>query len=235
MRYLLYRWGWAALDLLFPPSCASCMSPGTRWCQTCRDQTTQIIPPYCQYCGQPTKGKGACRSCSQARPGLTAIRSWAVFDGPIRDVLHRVKYSKDLALADSLSRELLSLIDAQDWPLDLVMPVPLSPQRFQERGYNQAALFAKPLAWGLSIPYRPKALRRIRDTVSQVGLNLEQRKKNVAEAFIASPKYVAGKNILIVDDVATSGSTLNACADALWTANARCVYGLTVARAVQSS
>jgi len=166
---------------------------------------------------------------------LIAIRSWAVFEGPVRKALHRVKYSRDLALAETLAREMFHVTQDQGWDLDLIVPVPLSKKRLRERGFNQAVLLARPLAWRMSIPSNSKALRRIRDTLSQVGLNVEQRRDNVSEAFVASSKQVAGKNILLVDDVATSGSTLNACANALWNAQAKNVYGLTLTRAVQST
>lgn len=235
MRYTLYRWGWAALDLLFPPNCASCNRTGTRWCQECRHQTIQIEPPFCQLCGQPTTSPSICPSCKVFPPSLIAIRSWAVFEGPVRKALHRVKYSRDLALAETLAREMFHVTQDQGWDLDLIVPVPLSKKRLRERGFNQAVLLARPLAWRMSIPSNSKALRRIRDTLSQVGLNVEQRRDNVSEAFVASSKQVVGKNILLVDDVATSGSTLNACANALWNAQAKNVYGLTLTRAVQST
>lgn len=235
MRSSLYRWSWAVLDLLFPPNCGGCDKPGERWCLECRKNTRRIESPYCDLCGQ-TLGPGAnCTHCVSSKPGLTAIRSWAIFEGPIRNAMHRVKYANDLALAGTIAQELSQFLMNLGWDLDIIVPVPLSKQRQKERGYNQAALLAKPLAWNIGKTYYPQALRRTRDTVSQVGLNLNQRKENVSGAFLAHPNRVTGKNILLVDDVATSGSTLNACADALWIVGAKRVYGLTLTRAVQSS
>jgi len=109
--------------------------------------------------------------------------------------------------------------------------VPLSKQRLKERGYNQAAMLAKPLALGLGVPFQPKALQRRRNTRSQVGLSRKERRRNVAGAFWASPDWISGKAVVVVDDVATSGSTLDACAEALWRAGASNVFGLTLARA----
>jgi ComF family protein len=117
-----------------------------------------------------------------------------------------------------------------NWEIDVVFPVPLSRRRLRERGYNQAALFALPLALGLNVPYRPKALRRVRHTRSQVDLSWGERRENVSGAFAASSDDVSGKTILLVDDVITTGATLNACASALLSAGARAVYAFSVAR-----
>jgi ComF family protein len=118
------------------------------------------------------------------------------------------------------------------WTIELVVPVPMSPERASARGYNQAAQLARPIALYFGYPYLPQAVRKIRNTSSQVGLTLEQRRKNVAGAFAAQAELVSGKVVLVVDDVATSGATLNACAQTLKEAGAREVYCLTLARAL---
>jgi len=113
----------------------------------------------------------------------------------------------------------------------MIIPVPLGVDRLHERGYNQATMLARPLAFGLGVSLKPHALMRIRETRSQVGLTLAQRKTNVAGAFKGNPSVITGKSILIVDDVTTSGTTLNECGAALIGAGAVSVYGLTLARA----
>jgi ComF family protein len=118
------------------------------------------------------------------------------------------------------------------WNVDVIAPVPLGLARLAQRGYNQSALVAKPLALALGVRYYPLALRRSRETHSQVGLSAVQRKENVKGAFEAKFNLVTGRSILVVDDVTTSGATLDACAAALFEAGARQVYGLTLARAV---
>lgn len=134
-------------------------------------------------------------------------------------------------MGEALSKPLIDLAHQLSWDLDIVVPVPLGVVRRKERGYNQASLLARPVAMKLNLHYQLKALRRVRETQSQVELNREQRKLNVAGAFQADPKRVADKNILVIDDVTTSGSTLDSCAEALLSAGAGKVYGLTLARA----
>ncbi len=224
-----------ALDWLFPPTCGGCGTPGARWCQDCQENAVRIEPPYCKNCGQPTSGAERCPRCIDAPPKLTAIRSWAIFEGPVREALHQVKYKRDVALAEALIRPMVAFVSDLQWGLDVVVPVPLSKKRKQERGYNQADLLAKPLAFGLGIKYRKQALKRRRDTRSQVDLSLDQRRLNVQDAFLATRSAFAGKAVLVVDDVATSGSTLDACAEALWQVGAQNVFGVTIARAVLTS
>jgi ComF family protein len=175
---------------------------------------------------------GLCARCSELSSQLVAVRSWVVFDGPVRQAIHRIKYNRDLALAGIFANYLGSyFLNQLNWSVEMIVPVPLSRRRKKSRGYNQAALLAKPLARELDLPYTHQALRRVRETRSQVGLSLIERRINVADVFRAFP-IVMNKNILIVDDVATSGSTLEACANALKHAGAKAVYGLTLARAV---
>lgn len=126
---------------------------------------------------------------------------------------------------------MLEVLDNSGWIIDLVIPVPLGVARQKERGYNQASLLALPLALKRRYRFVPKALSRTRETRSQVDLNREERKQNVSGAFTARAEIVKGKSVLVVDDVTTSGATLDACADALLEAGAKEVYGLTLAQA----
>jgi ComF family protein len=117
-----------------------------------------------------------------------------------------------------------------NWKCDMVIPVPLGMERLKERGYNQALLLAKPIAWALHLPLQAQALNRVKETRSQVGLSRRQRIGNARRAFAAEPTIVAEKRVLLVDDVVTTGATINACAKAFKDANVASVYGLTLAR-----
>lgn len=137
-----------------------------------------------------------------------------------------------MALGETLARPLAAFAAGLGWPVDLVAPIPLGRRRLQERGYNQVALIAWPLAVFAGWPYDPGAVRRLRETRSQVGLSAEERRENMRDAFWADARRVGGKRVLLVDDVATTGATLSACAQAVLAAGARDVRALTLARAL---
>jgi ComF family protein len=235
LKHRIYSLLWDLVDIFFPPTCGGCGEAGTRWCQDCQQRTKSVQPPICEKCGQTTQNSSLCKRCINTPPQFETLRSWAEFEGPIRNALHELKYKKNIGLGSSLATQLITLVNDQQWVIDIITPVPLGQQREQQRGYNQAALLAKPLALALQIPYNPHILRRVRETQSQINLSLIERKHNMAEAFQAHHKKVAAKQILVVDDVTTTGSTLDACASALKKAGATTVYGLTVARAVLSN
>jgi len=232
--YKLIQSFWTVIDLLYPPRCGGCGLQGARWCQNCQAQAEIIIPPVCDYCGSPQRYQGLCSRCKIHAPPYSSLRSWATFTGPVRNALHQLKYHHNLGLGEALSRKLIENLDLLDWVVNLVVPVPLGIARLRERGYNQSELLAYPLALGAGYCYDKKALSRSRETQSQVGLTASQRKKNVYGAFKADPIRVANQSILIVDDITTSGATIEACATALLDAGAQQVFGLTLARTIQS-
>jgi ComF family protein len=142
-----------------------------------------------------------------------------------------LKYKRDISLGFVLAQALYNLLVNLQWQVDGVIPVPLGVARLKERGYNQAALIAQPVALRIGKPYLRKGLFRVRETRSQVGLSYIDRQANVNAAFRGREEIVAGKRLLVVDDVTTSTATLNACSQALITAGAAEVMCLTVARA----
>jgi ComF family protein len=169
--------------------------------------------------------------CLAYEPPFQALRSYAVYNGSLRNAIHRLKYEGDMALGEALSRFMLIKLIKLSWEVDVVVPVPIGVARREQRGYNQAAMLAFPIALGARRKYEPGALIKVQDTPSQVGLTFEQRRANVAHAFEAVNASVKGKKILLVDDVTTSGATIEACARALRKSGAEVVYGLTLARA----
>jgi ComF family protein len=222
---------WRSLDWLYPPRCGGCEKLGSRWCIDCQREASLIAPPICACCGEMMTHAGVCPICQKRRPDYTALRSWAVFDGPVKNALHRLKYRRDVALGEALAVHLVACLSSLNWHVDIVVPVPLGVARRAQRGYNQAALLAKPLALACEMPYQPDALIKARETISQVGLSVDQRWNNVHGSFSAHEPTVRSRTILLVDDVATSGATLSACAVALRAAGAKDVYALTLARA----
>jgi ComF family protein len=142
-----------------------------------------------------------------------------------------LKYKGDIGLSETFTTKLVELLVELDWKVDMVTAVPLSRQRLKQRGYNQAGLLGWPLAKALRVSYASQAIVRTRNTDTQVGLSIRERKENVNGAFGADPHIVRGKNVLIIDDVLTTGATMQACARAFLEAGAISVYGLTLARA----
>ena len=229
--YQLYKWLWASLDLLFPPKCGGCGRSGERWCKTCQGETALVSPPVCERCGKWIVTGKKCHRCLTIPPKFKSLRSWAIYKGPLRKAVLRLKYAGDMSLGDALARPLMHKLGELSWRLDIVVPVPMGAARVAERGYNQAALLALPVALGSGVVYRPKAMKKVRDIRSQVGLSVIERYENVNGAFQADENLVKDKIVLVIDDVITSGATVNACTDALLKAGAKEVYGLTVARA----
>lgn len=158
-------------------------------------------------------------------------RSYARYQGPlVRAVLH-LKYRPNRRLARRMAEWLAEICRREAWPLELVLPVPLSRRRQRFRGYNQAGLVASALAELLQVPFSADGVWRVRETRSQVGLDLALRARNVRGAFQADPGVIQGRAVLLVDDLFTTGATLAACAESLWAAGARQVFAVTVGRA----
>ena len=188
--------------------------------------------PVCEVCGEPESQSGVCNKCNDTRPSFHTLRSCVVFCEPVRPALIKLKYRREMGLGEALAWDLAKFVDGLGWQADAVLPIPLSEQRIAERGYNQVDLITHPLARIVGWKYAPNALRRIRHTNSQVGLNVDARRKNVFGAFEADVRIVTGKIILLVDDVATTGSTLESASNALMEAGASKVYALTFAKAM---
>jgi ComF family protein len=191
-----------------------------------------VQEPVCQVCGLPQNNPGICDRCQEAMPAYHQLRAWAVFDGPLRAILHKLKYRRNLSLGDTLAQAMVHDVMKLNWSIDLVVPIPLGEKRRRERGYNQVALVAMPLAASLKWQYAPRALKRIRETRSQVGLSYEERRENTTNAFASDARLVGDRTVLLMDDVATTGATLSAAASALSAAGARKIYALTLARAL---
>ncbi len=232
LAYRAYQFIWESLDWLYPPTCGGCGTPGTRWCAECAAKTPEITQQICPICGNPNLNNNPCQRCQASRPHFAALRSYTVYSGSIREAVHRLKYQRDIGLGEMLSRLMINSLGKLNWSLDIITSVPLGLVRFRERGYNQATLLARPIALYMELPFSTKLITRARETQSQVGLSVVERRQNMEGAFRAAKKRVQGKNILVVDDVATSGATLNACAKALKDEGAANVYGFSLARAI---
>jgi len=219
------------LDLLFPPRCAGCGQSGYLWCSACQAGVQVIRDPICPRCGRPQQAAGLCPQCSRSPLQLDGIRSAVLFEGPLRQAVHHLKYSGRISLAEPLGEFLRAHWRTRPLPASMLVPVPLHVSRQRERGYNQSTLLAQQLSSANGLPVVEAALKRVRATAPQVTLNAVERKTNVRSAFEACADLVYGQQVLLVDDVCTTGATLEACGIALREAGAVSVWAITLARA----
>jgi len=241
--------GNAALDLLAPPSCPACnaglFSRGASappFCDACELAIAPRDPAGCAGCDRQADGGGLCRSCRRRLSPLSGVEASFEYEGPIAEAIQALKYQgRDDRLRPIARRWLAEwkpLLprtagegrEGGDLHGHLIVPVPLHPRRLAARGFDQAWLLAREIAKALGATAQARAVRRIRATPPQVGLGRAAREANVRGAFQADGT-VARREVLLVDDVLTTGSTLRACAEALMLAGARSVRAVVVARA----
>ncbi len=219
------------LDLLFPPRCVSCGEMGNLLCAQCREKFELVEPPLCPRCGRPNPNGRLCPLCQRDPLQIDGVRSAAYFAGTLREAIHHFKYYNRQALAIPLGKLMGNYWEKSPLPAEIIVPVPLHPNRLRERGYNQAALLARELGQSTGLPVAENGLVRVRATRPQVELTAQERKENVSDAFHCSTMEFKGKRALLIDDVCTTGATLEACSIALQQAGARSVWAFTLARA----
>jgi ComF family protein len=208
-------------------------------CHECLAGLPIVHFPFCDRCGVPVAGKidhvYTCHDCEERQPSYEQARSAARFEGAVRELVHQLKYNQAFWVVPDLVDLLEAAFRAHfaESGVALIVPVPLHRARHRDRGYNQSALLAGALSRRLRIPARHRLLRRVKDTGTQTHLTAAARLLNVRGAFhVASPRMAAGRSVLLVDDVMTTGATLDECARVLRKAGAARVLALSVARGV---
>lgn len=228
-----------ARELLFPSFCILCRNPAEMGLPVCPDclSRMEFISAKCGLCGEPFTGEVSerlCRDCMTEKPHFDKARAWLKFQEPVIGIIHSFKYQRQFQFLDWMAQGLSQLFQTEfaGQKFDMLIPVPLHWQRLMQRGYNQAFILARPMSRKLKIPLRPGALTRARNNPPQVGLTRPQRKENIKKVFaVKNPKMVSGKNILLVDDVITTGATVDEAAKVLRKAGADSVSVLALARA----
>lgn len=223
--------GRAALDLLFPPRCVSCERQGAFLCERCVRELTPALGPRCPRCWQPGSDLDLCLDCQLAPPAFDGLRAAFVYQGPARRLIHALKYRGLTAAAIPAAALLAPAVRRWQLEVDLIVPVPLARLRQRLRGYNQAEALARALGRQLDLPVQTRALVRTRSAGSQTRApDAEMRRRNVTGAFACLGDAVAGRRVLLVDDVATTGATLSESARALKDAGAAVVWALAFSR-----
>src|SRR5271167_131969 len=249
LRGWLAEAGDAVVSVFFPAGCRICDKLLVRasrvpLCEECLDSFEAPAEKKCQVCGQAlgwlTQREGeplVCRACQQKTYAFERARSYGIYDGSLVRAILLLKWERVEPLGAWFAGRLSEMVRQESGLLaaDIVVPVPLHRDRERQRGYNQAALISKPLAVKLGLPHKAVLLMRTRPRPDKQVLSLEERWESVRGAFATRPgSQVDNKRVLLVDDVMTTGATLDACARALLESGAKSVLGLTVARAARN-
>lgn len=217
------------LDWIYPPACVHCGKKGALICGDCLSKLPEVGDHYCSHCGKPLKPKHFCRHCAKSEFLFQSSRAPYLYEGPVPDMIQKLKYKKMLDLVPILAKLLTDFWPELNWQIDMVVPVPLAKQRRTRRGFNQSEKIAADFTRNTGLPHEPRALMKQRETAQQVGLDAAQRRLNLSGAFAAEPSLVRGKRILLLDDVMTTGSTFAECSAVLLEAGAKSVKCLSVA------
>lgn len=203
---------------------------GSWLCERCLGRIRRLEEPLCRRCGAELESARKDCGCRGRLRALGRLRSAVAYEGPIEAAVQRFKYEGWRRLAEPLALLLAERLVIEGLAASLVLGVPLHPGRLRQRGFNQADLLERELRRRLELARPPGRLVRVRATPPQVGRDRAQRWENVRGAFAWDGADLGGKPLLLVDDVATTGATLEACASALKAGGAGSVIGATVAR-----
>ncbi len=228
---MLAHAGRFVLDLVYPPRCVLCGAGGLFLCRACTDALPAADGDRCNRCWAPLWGE-VCRSCSEREPSFAALRSVFRYEGDVRRLVHAFKFQGQTCLAEPLGDCLAHLVeDHGGVEADGLVAVPLRGERQRRRGYNQAALLARQVGARLGLPLIDALSRQGNAQPQAQSASAEQRRKNVEGAFaLRRDVAVRGLSLLLIDDVTTTGATLDACARVLLDAGAAAVGAATLAR-----
>jgi len=233
-------------QFFLPPQCPCCenfLEEGRQgFCSNCLSEIRWIEPPFCSICGIPFASKAVenhpCGACVTRGKYFTMARALGAYEGSLREAIHRWKYEGKIHLTPFFTEWMAEGLNRYWEPasLDLLIPVPLHTQRLRERGFNQALLLVKELSLRTGIPYRKTILQKKKSTLPQVNLSGTEREKGLRGAFQTIGKEeLLEKSVLLVDDVYTTGATVNECSKVLLRGGAERVDVLTLAHAIKSS
>jgi ComF family protein len=221
------------IDLFFPRRCVGCGKIGDLLCPGCSQKLPRLLPPFCQKCGKHESSGVLCPACWGQKIDIDGIRSVFRFEGTVRRAVHDLKYRNLKSIAVCLATLMADYLRINPIPGDALVPVPLHPRRLKERGYNQSSLLAEKLGRLIALPVLEGQLYRVKDSLPQARTaTVEERRRNVEKGFSCKGEELPLKTVILVDDVCTSGATLESCASALKDAGVVSVWGFTLAREI---
>lgn len=234
IRNYLLNIGANIRQLLPAQPCVLCgsMSHDGQWCAACDAALPYLDAPHCPVCALPTPTGEVCGHCLKDPPLFTRTIAVFSYSFPLDKLVQAMKYGEQLALANAFAEKLALRIDKSDLP-DGIVPMPLHPAKLRERGFNQSLLLAATVARKLNIELLASACQRVRDTPPQSALPWKERKRNVRNAFRCD-KDLSGKRVALVDDVLTTGASLNALAEAVQKRGAAEISAWVVARTLKT-
>lgn len=215
------------LDWFFPPSCAGCGRISFLWCPSCEEKLFKAMQVAMREKENEKRFYISLQVEEEFRL-LDDLDFLTLHKDEVSNAIRSLKYNKNFDMGLIFGKYLKELYDEKNWHIDYVIPVPLGKKRFQERGFNQAEILAKGFCDCTNLSLNTDCLQRKKETRTQVGLNITQREENMQTAFFVESLKVKNKNILLIDDVLTTGATLRACASALLDGGANSVVALTV-------
>lgn len=223
---------YSAANALLPQDCFLCAAPAgdCLLCPACAASLPRLTDERCPICALPTPGAAVCGGCLNHAPHFDATQAVFRYEFPLDRLIQSLKYAHRLASADFLGQALAKL--TLPFRPDLILPVPLAPARLAGRGFNQALVIARPLARLLGIPLETSRVHRRRDTAPQASLPWKERKQNIRHAFECELD-LTGKAVLVIDDVMTTGATLDELARMLKAHGAARVENFVLARALK--
>lgn len=230
IRQLILKTDRAVLDFLYPPRCPVCdraVLPKEGICRECLGKLPFVSGPVCMKCGKPVSNdrKEFCRDCEKKAHGFAQGKALWIYEKEIKASIYRFKYQNKREYGRAYAEQIAARHGAwiKSKRIQALVPVPLHKNRKRKRGYNQAEILARELGKMLGIPVHSGFLIRMQDTKPQKTLNDEERRHNLKHAFQGKKGFVPGR-VLLVDDIYTTGSTLDAAAAALSDAGAEKVY-----------
>ena len=224
------------LDSLYPRHCPICNDivarKNTKACQSCVEKLSIVKEPRCKKCSKPLEGSETeyCFDCQHKSHYFDEGYAILLYDETMQRSMAYFKFHGRQEYGDFYSELLLKAAHriVKRWQVEVLLPVPSHRQRINKRGYNQTEIIGRALSKGLSIPIRTNLIRRVKNTKAQKKLNIDERKKNVKNAFVVSEKASDYHRVLIIDDIYTTGSTVDEMAKELRKRGVKKVFFLTV-------
>jgi len=222
-----------AAESFFPRRCIGCGRIGGFLCPECLEKLPRLLPPLCPNCGRPQASGIVCPDCRRRQTVIDGIRSPFKFDDVIQKAIYELKYRNLKSITPCLAELLTDYLRLNPLAGEVLVCVPLHPRRLRERGYNQSSLLARELGKRIGLPVIEDCLIRVKQAQPQVRAGgVRERRRNVTDAFMCRDEKLTGKQIILIDDVCTSGATLESCAAVLKSKGTGSVWGLTLAREI---